>query len=105
MSKQRNHARSEEAGIESKGQDEARSAETGATATCATTTAAARESAPVHGPKTWPGAALSGVERLRKCLAVSPEVAVDRLCEDAAGEIERLRAGQRSQPDWKDDLP
>ncbi len=45
----------------------------------------------VHGPSGPPTSVL-GVERLRRAMNVSAGVDVDRLCEEAAAELEDLRA-------------
>ncbi len=44
-----------------------------------------------HGPQARP-ARLFGPERLRQVLDLSPDADTDRLCQDAADEIESLRA-------------
>ena len=45
----------------------------------------------LHGPPR-PAPALSGVDRLHCVLGVSGEVTTDQLCDDAANELEQLRA-------------
>ena len=46
---------------------------------------------PIHGPRRPPSNSF-GREHLRKVMLLSSDADVDRLCEDAALEIERLRA-------------
>ncbi len=46
---------------------------------------------PIHGPRR-PSSSRFGREHLRKVMALSADANLDRLCEDAALEIERLRA-------------
>ncbi len=54
-----------------------------------------------HGPSRPPSNSF-GREHLRKVLMLSTDVDVDRLCEDAALEIERLRATRPASPAWPD---
>lgn len=49
---------------------------------------------PIHGPSGPPSAGF-GPEHLRQVLELSADVSTDRLCEDAALEIERLRSPPR----------
>ncbi len=56
---------------------------------------------PIHGPSRPPSSSF-GREHLRKVLMLSTDADVDRLCEDAALEIEHLRATQPASPAWPD---
>ncbi len=56
---------------------------------------------PIHGPRRPPSAGF-GREHLRKVLMLSEDADVDRLYEDAACEIERLRATRPASPAWPD---
>ncbi len=52
--------------------------------------------APNYGPRRPPSTRF-GPEHLRKVMALSPDANLDRLCEDAALEIERLRASRSNR--------
>lgn len=54
-----------------------------------------------HGLQGGPLKVQYGAEHLRRVLSLSADASTERLCEDAAVEIERLREGQAPAP-WPD---
>ena len=57
--------------------------------------------APIHGPRRPPSTRF-GPEHLRKVMSLSSDANLDRLCEDAALEIERLRTARPLRLPWPD---
>ncbi len=56
---------------------------------------------PIHGPSRPPSNSF-GREHLRKVLMLSTDADVDRLCEDAALEIQHFRATRPATSAWPD---
>jgi len=56
---------------------------------------------PIHGPRRPPSTRF-GRGHLRKVMSLSSDANLDRLCEDAALEIERLRAARPNRMPWPD---
>ena len=67
----------------------------------ATTAGPPQPVAPIHGPRRPPSTRF-GPEHLRKVMSLSSDASLDRLCEDAALEIERLRTARPLRLPWPD---